>query len=62
MKSSIPYGLGVRIKRICSEESAYKMQKNEMKKNLCKREHTKRSMHNELKKVDKLDRNNLLQY
>jgi hypothetical protein len=25
MKSSIPYGLGVRIKRICSVESAYKI-------------------------------------
>ena len=62
MKSSIPYGLGVRIKRICSEESAYKIQKNEMKKNLCKRGYTKRSIDNELKKVDKLDRNTLLQF
>ena len=62
MKSSIPYGLGVRKKRICSEESAYKIQKNEMKKNLCKRGYTKRSIDNELKKVDKVDRNNLLQY
>jgi hypothetical protein len=62
MKSSIPYGLGVRIKRICSEESAYKIQKNEMKKNLCKWGYTKRSIDNELMKVDKLDRNNLLQY
>ena len=33
-----------------------------MKKNLCKRGYTKRSIDNELKKVDKLDRNNLLQY
>jgi hypothetical protein len=62
MKSSIPYGLGVRIKRIYSEESAYKIQKNEMKKNLCKRGCTKRSIDNELKMVDKLDRNKLLQY
>jgi hypothetical protein len=62
MKSSIPYGLGVRIKRICSEESAYKIQKNEMKKNLCKWGYTKRSIDNELMKVDKLDKNNLLQY
>ena len=62
MKSSIPYGLGVRIKRICSEESAYKIQKNEMRKNLCKRGYTNRSIDNELKKVAKLDRNNLLKY
>ena len=63
MKSSIPYGLGVRIKQICSEESAYKIQKNEMKKNFCKQGiYTKISIDNELKKVDKLDRNNLLQY
>ena len=62
MKGSIPYGLGVRIKRICSEESAYKIQKNEMKKNLCKRGYTKRSIDNELKKVNKLDTNNLLRY
>jgi uncharacterized protein Smg (DUF494 family) len=62
MKSPIRYGLGVRIKRICSEESAYKIQKNEMKKNLCKRGYTKSSIDSELKKVDKLDRNNLLQY
>jgi hypothetical protein len=62
MKSSIPYGLGVRIKQICSEESAYKIQINEIKKNLCKWGYTKRSIDNELKKVDKLDRNNLLQY
>jgi hypothetical protein len=47
MKSSIPYGLGVRIKQICSEESAYKIQKNDMKKNLCKRGYTKRSIDNE---------------
>jgi hypothetical protein len=33
-----------------------------MKKNLCKRGYTKRSIDNELKKVDKLDRNNWLQY
>lgn len=33
-----------------------------MKKNLCKRGYTNRSIINELKKVDKLDRNNLLQY
>jgi hypothetical protein len=32
-----------------------------MKKNLCKRGYTKRSIDNELKKVDKLDRNNWLQ-
>jgi 3-hydroxyisobutyrate dehydrogenase-like beta-hydroxyacid dehydrogenase len=62
MKSSIPYGLGVRIKRNCSEESAYKIQKNDMKKNLCKQGYTKRSIDNELKKVDKLDRNTILQY
>ena len=62
MKSAIPYGLGVRIKRICSEESAYRIQKNEMKKNLCKWGYTNRSIDNELMKVDKLDRHNLLQY
>ena len=62
MKSSIPYRLGVRIKRNCSEESAYKIQKNDMKKNLCKQGYTKRSIDNELKKVDKLDRNTILQY
>ena len=33
-----------------------------MKKNLCKRGYTKRSIDNELKKVAKLDRNHLLQY
>jgi 3-hydroxyisobutyrate dehydrogenase-like beta-hydroxyacid dehydrogenase len=33
-----------------------------MKKNLCKRGYTTRSIDNELMKVDKLDRNNLLQY
>jgi hypothetical protein len=33
-----------------------------MKKNLCKRGYTKSSIDSELKKVDKLDRNNLLQY
>jgi hypothetical protein len=27
MKSSIPYRLGFRVKRICSEESSYKIQK-----------------------------------
>jgi 3-hydroxyisobutyrate dehydrogenase-like beta-hydroxyacid dehydrogenase len=33
-----------------------------MKKNLCKQGYTKRSIDNELKKVDKLDRNTILQY
>ena len=62
MTSLIPYGLRVPMKRICSEESAYKKQKNEMMKNLCKRRYTKRSIDNELRKVDKLDSNNLLWY
>lgn len=62
MKTSIPYGLGVRVKRICSEESAYKLQRNEIKKNLSNRGYSGSTVEHELQKVDKLSRSNLLTY
>ena len=52
----------MRIKRICFDKSTYQTQRKEIKKQLCNRGYTNKSVENELCKVDNLNRDNLLKY
>ena len=61
-KNAIPYGLGIRAKRICSTEEAYMENRKKIIDNLDKRGYNKRRVSNILEKVDKLDRKTLLEY
>ncbi|KAK3082683.1 hypothetical protein FSP39_002468 [Pinctada imbricata] len=61
-KRSIPYGLGLRIKRICSEETGYLKHRRELKHNLRKRGYSSKFLERELSKVDKLKRSDILGY
>ena len=54
VKKSLPYGLGIRIRRICSRESDYKKRRKELKSHLRKQ--------GQLQKVYKIDRSDLLTY
>ena len=62
VKNAIPYGLGIRAKRICSTEEDYKMQRTEIKSHLRKRGYDQNLVEDQLKKVDNLDRETLLRY
>ena len=62
VKESIPYGLGIRLKRICSEETDYENRKTDLKGHLLKRGYNSKLIDNQLEKVDKLNREDLLQY
>jgi hypothetical protein len=59
---SIPFGLGLRARRIFSTEESYKIQRNKTNYNLMKRGYSDTDTEWELRKVDKLDRSNLLNY
>ncbi|XP_052212148.1 uncharacterized protein LOC127831197 [Dreissena polymorpha] len=59
-KKAIPYGLGVRLKRICSEETDYKKHRDEIKEQLLKRGYNGQFVETELKKVDSKKREDLL--
>jgi hypothetical protein len=61
-KKSIPFGLGLRARRICSTEEKYQIQRNKIKNNLMKRGYSDNDTEKELRNVDKLDRANLLNY
>jgi uncharacterized membrane protein len=54
----VGYALGIRVKRICSEETNY----NNRREELIKRRYSKGTIENQLKKVDMLKRENLPQY
>jgi hypothetical protein len=58
VKHVIRYALGIRVKRICSEETNY----NNRREELIKRRYSKGTIENQLKKVDMLKRENLPQY
>ena len=62
VKKAIPYGLGVRIKRICSTEGNYLENRSKIKNHLKKRGFKEGSVEKELKKVDGLTRKDLLTY
>lgn len=61
-KKSIPYGLALRAKRICTNESTYKQHRENIKTQLQKRGYEDRHIETELNKVDSKERSDLLQY
>ena len=61
-KNAIPYGLGIRAKRICSTSESYEENRKKIVDNLVKRGHNKVKTHNILKKVDIMPRSQLLIY
>ena len=54
VKNAIRYGLGNRVKRICSEETDYNNGREDIKDQLIKRGYSKGTIENQLKKVDML--------
>ena len=62
VKTVIPYVLEIRAKRICSEDEDYSVRRTEIKTHLRKRGYTNNMVEKQLKKVDNLDRENLIQY
>ena len=62
VKRVIPYGLGVRVKRICSSDKDYKARRNEIKTHLQNRGYRSSLIEEQLQKVDELNREDLLQY
>jgi hypothetical protein len=61
-KKAIPYGLGIRAKRICSTESEYQKNRNAIMCNLQNRGYKRTEVNKTLNKVDVLDRHDLLEY
>ena len=61
-KDAIPYGLGLRLKRICSTDEDYTVRRKELKDYLSKRGYNNNDLEKQLEKADKLDRKELLKY
>ena len=55
-KKAIPYGLGVRVMRICSEEGNYRQHREAVKDHLVNRGYEGAFVEKELTKVDAKDR------
>ena len=62
VKKSLPYGMGIRIRRICSRETDYQKRRKELKIQLRKRGYSGKFIEREFRKVDNLERSNLLKY
>ncbi len=60
VKRAIPYGLAIRLKRICSEESDYQRHKLELKQQLRKRGYSGKSIERQLRKADVIPREDTL--
>lgn len=60
VKKAIPYGLGMRIKRICSKEKDYWRHRQQLKYQLRRRGYSSRFIDGQLQRVDGLDRKVLL--
>ena len=61
MKKAIPSGLAMRAKRICSSDSNFRLQTEDIHKNLSSRGYPDRLIDNGLKRVGEMDRNALLE-
>ena len=57
--TSLPYGLGLRIRRICEREDDYKKQCGALKTQLRRRGYSDAFIENQLQKVDKLEKSEL---
>ena len=60
MKKAIPYGLGLRMKRICTREDDYKKHRGNLKGRLLERGYPDSLVERELRKVDKVKRDTIL--
>ena len=60
-KRGLAYGLGLRIRRICEKEKDYERHRQELKLQLRRRGYSGKLIEAQLQKVDKLDRNELLE-
>ncbi|XP_053403160.1 uncharacterized protein LOC128558275 [Mercenaria mercenaria] len=58
--TAIPYGLGVRLKRICSTKADYAKHRQELRGQLRRRGYSGKFIENQLDRVDKIDRAKLL--
>jgi hypothetical protein len=61
-KKSLPYGLGIRLRRICKTEGDYQKRRRELKMQLRKRGYSGKDIEQQLRKVDGKDRDDLLKY
>ena len=59
-KKSLAYGLGIRIRRICEKDEDYNKHRRELKQQLRKRGYSGKLIEQQLKRVDALDRDDLL--
>lgn len=62
VKRAIPYGLGVRIKRICSDTEKYTHRKKELTTQLLNRGYDQSNIEHQLDRVDRTDRQHFLKY
>ena len=60
-KACIPYGLGLRLKRICSKDKSYEEQKGVLQSQLIRRGYKEGMINREFKKVDKVEREDALE-
>ena len=60
-KKSLAYGLGIRIRRICDRDDDYFKHRADLKKQLRKRGYSGKLIEQQLRKVDKMDREKLLE-
>jgi hypothetical protein len=61
VKKSIPYGLGVGVKRICDDKEEYEKERSKIKERLT-RGYNSNLIEKQLLKVDELDRKETLKY
>ena len=61
-KKAIAHGLGIRARRICSQENDYMTETDKIKENLFRRGYSRRDTHKSLTKVDGINRGTLLNY
>ena len=61
-KEYIPYGLGLRVKRICSDQNDYQKRKRDLKGNVKKRGYSSNLIDKQFQRVDELEREDFLKY
>ena len=57
MKKAVPFGLGLRIKRICSKDNDFQKHRENLKTRLLERHYPVSVVDTELRKVDQMNRN-----
>ena len=59
-KKAVPFGLGLRVKRICTKQEDYKLHRDKLKARLVERRYPAPLVEKELQKVDNVSRDQLL--